>query len=489
MRYVFIVNPNAGGGKGYDIIYTKAEKYFASRPDDSYQVYQTEYPRHATEIVKEELKSGQKIRFYGVGGDGTLLEVARGCVNEPNAEVGVFPVGSGNDYVKTFGTKDRFLSFHRQVEGESIKVDAIETMNGTALNICSVGLDATVAFEMDKFKVIPGVGGSLAYDLALAKVLASGKLGTQMEITVTTPDGEKKFEGNYLFALAANGQWYGGGYHGAPRSVVNDGLMDFVLIKKPAITRIPGLIGVYKSGNHIDNEKMADILTYCRGYEMRIKPVTEATCNRDGECDKVTEECFKILPGAVNFILPRGMSYGEKIETERLVLRRWKASDINDYFEFVSDPEVRLAANSKLCTDESSAELCLRKDIENSECYAITLKDGGKAIGYIKFQKDITRPLPASRSVGYELNRAYWGKGYVPEALKAMIVKGFEDMKLEVIAVGHFGGNDKSKKVIEKCGFTYEGVTRKLLRKADGILVDAHNYSMTKEEYHSRGNS
>ena len=489
MRYVFIVNPNAGGGKGYDIIYTKAEKYFASRSNHSYKVYQTEYPRHATEIVKEELRSGDKIRFYGVGGDGTLLEVARGCVNEPNAEVGVFPVGSGNDYVKTFGAKEQFLSFHRQVEGESIKVDAIETMNGTALNICSVGLDANVAFEMDKFKVLPGVGGSLAYDLALAKVLTSGKLGTQMEITVTTPEGEEKFEGNYLFALAANGQWYGGGYHGAPCSIVNDGLMDFVLIKKPAITRIPGLIGVYKSGKHIGNEKLEDILTYCRGYEMHIKPVSEATCNRDGECDRVTEECFKILPGAVNFILPKGMSYGEKMETERLVLRRWKASDLEDYFEMVSDPEVRLAANSRLCSDMTSAESCLKRDIENPECYAVTIKDSGKAIGYIKFQKDIGRTLPASRSIGYELSRAYWGKGYMPEALEAMLCKGFEEMQLEVIAVGHFSGNDKSKKVIEKCGFTYEGTTRKLLRKADGTVVDAHNYSMTKEEYYSRRDS
>ena len=181
----------------------------------------------------------------------------------------------------------------------------------------------------------------------------------------------------------------------------------------------------------------------------------------------------------------KGMN-GMTFETERLVLRRWKASDIDDYFEFVSDPEVRLAANSKLCTDESSAELCLRKDIENPECYAITLKDSGKAIGYIKFQKDITRPLPTSRSVGYELNRAYWGKGYMPEALEAMLCKGFEEMQLEVIAVGHFDGNDKSKSVIEKCGFTYEGITRKLLRKADGTLVDAYNYSITKEEYLSR---
>lgn len=486
MRYVFIVNPNAGGGKGYDTIYTKAEKYFASRSEDSYQVYQTEYPRHATEIVKEELKSGQKIRFYGVGGDGTLLEVARGCVNEPNAEVGVFPVGSGNDYVKSFGTKEQFLSFHRQMEGKSIKVDAIETMNGTALNICSVGLDATVAFEMDKFKVIPGVGGSLAYDLALAKVLCSGKLGTQMEITLSTPDGEEKYEGNYLFALAANGQWYGGGYHGAPRSVVNDGLMDFVLIRKPAITRIPGLIGVYKSGNHIGNEKLDDILTYCRGYEMHIKPATEATCNRDGECDKVAEEHFKILPGAVNFILPKGISYGEKMETERLVLRRWKSSDIDDYFEFVSDPEVRLIANSKLCEDKETAETYLRRDIGNPECYAITLKDSGKAVGYIKFQRDNARGLSSSRSIGYEMNRAYWGRGYMPEAVGAMLKKGFEDMKLDLISVGHFDGNERSRKVIEKCGFVYEGVTRKLLKTAEGKIVDAHNYSMTKEEYFDR---
>ncbi len=483
MRYVFIVNPNAGGGKGYDTIYSKAEEYFADRPEDSYKVYQTEYPRHATEIVKEELKSGEHIRFYGVGGDGTLLEVARGCINEPNAEVGVFPVGSGNDYVKTFGTKDQFLSFHRQMEGVSIKVDAIETMNGTALNICSVGLDAKVAINMDKFKVLPGVGGSLAYDLALGKVLASGKLGTQMEITVTTPEGERHYEGNYIFALAANGQWYGGGYHGAPDSIVNDGLMDFILVKMPAITRIPALIGVYKNGKHLHNEKYEDIITFCRGYEMHIKPIKTAICNRDGECDEVSEENFKLLPGAVNFILPKGITYGEKIETERLVLRRWNENDLEDFFDFASDPEVRIIANSKVVSDMDEAERALKTEINNPECYAIVLKESEKAIGYIKYQKDHARGLANCRSIGYELNRSYWGKGYATEALEAMKANAFEEMGLALLSVGHFSGNEGSRRVIEKCGFTYEGVTHQCLMTFDGKIVDAHNYYMTKDHY------
>lgn len=307
LRYVFIVNPNAGGKSGFDAICKKVDDYFETS-SCVHKVYRTEYKGHATEIVSAELEKGDNVRFYGVGGDGTLLEIGRACIGHSNAEVGIFPVGSGNDYIRTYGTASDFLNFDNQIKGTSIKVDAIRTDEGDALNICSVGLDANVAYEMAKFKVIPGVGGSLAYDMALVKSLF-GHLGVNITVKIKSTEGDKEYSGEYLFALAACGQWYGGGYRGAPEAVVNDGLLDFILIKKPALYRVPALVGIYKAGRHMNDPKFADLLTFCRGYEMTIESKKPITCNRDGECDKVMGEKFSLIPGGIRFILPKGIEY------------------------------------------------------------------------------------------------------------------------------------------------------------------------------------
>ena len=74
-------------------------------------------------------------------------------------------------------------------------------------------------------------------------------------------DGTKEtVTGEFLFTLAGNGRWYGGGYCGAPNSVIDDGLLDFVLIRKPAYSRIPGLVPKYKRGEHLSNPAFSDLL-------------------------------------------------------------------------------------------------------------------------------------------------------------------------------------------------------------------------------------
>lgn len=269
MKYIFIVNPNAGGRNAASKFAKRIEAVAKSRNLD-YKIYFTKYKAHAGEIVETEYSEAETVRYFAVGGDGTLLEIARAAIGKENAQIGVFPMGSGNDYIRQFGKAEDFLDIEAQLDGSAIKVDAIETLEGDALNICSLGLDAAVAYNMDKFKRIPFVTGSLAYELSLVKCLL-GKIGEELEIRLKTTEGEVNLEGNFIFALAANGQFYGGGYKGAPVSVCNDGLLDFVLIKKPPLIKIPFMVGIYKKGGHLESEKFNDYLSFYRGYEMEIK--------------------------------------------------------------------------------------------------------------------------------------------------------------------------------------------------------------------------
>lgn len=307
MRYVFIINPKAGSENYLGKIKGVIEEYFKDK-ENEYKIIETEYKGHAEEITRSEASLGDEVRIYGFGGDGTLLELTRGAANKENAEIGIFPVGSGNDYIKNYGDREAFMSFENQINGESIYVDGINTEGGAALNICSMGLDAKVAYHMVGFKNIPFVSGPLAYDLSVAKCLM-GKIGEELKVTVKTENGNITMEGTYLFALAASGRYYGGGYMGAPLAKTNDGLLDFVLIKKPPLYKIPKLIGIYKSGQHPESEYIKEYLTYVKGYEMEVESQKPAVCNYDGECDIKASEKFTLAKNMIRFILPKGVKY------------------------------------------------------------------------------------------------------------------------------------------------------------------------------------
>jgi len=156
---------------------------------------------------------------------------------------------------------------------------------------------------------------------------------------------------------------------------------------------------------------------------------------------------------------------------------------LEDFLSFAADPEVMLASGATPAVTPAQGETAFRRALWDSGCYAIVLKETGRAIGKIKFQKDIRRFQVNALSIGYELAKPYWGNGYMPEALRAMIQCAFERKNLDVLAIGHFAGNDRSRRVIEKCGFQYEGTIRRAFQRGDGQIFDDVCYSILKEEY------
>ena len=113
------------------------------------------------------------------------------------------------------------------------------------------------------------------------------------------------------------------------------------------------------------------------------------------------------------------------------------------------------------------------------------IKKKNTAIGQIKFQKDIRRYRVDSFSIGYELAREYWGNGYMPEALAAMVRCAFEQKGARALGIAHFTENDRSRRVIEKCGFLHEGTIRRAFCRFDGVVFDDECYSILREEYES----
>lgn len=307
MRNVYIINPKAGKQNMAGLFMAQAEAFHAAH-GGAYEFYLTQREGHGETLAREAASSGEDVCIWAVGGDGTLLEVVRGAAYSENAAVGVFPLGSGNDFVRTLGRKEIFLDFERQMRGAVVPIDMIRTEHGDAVNICSLGFDAKVADEMTRYKHLPAVSGEMAYTLSLVKCFF-GKLADPMTVTITNAQGEaERFTGEFMFALAGNGRWYGGGYCGAPKAQLADGLLDFVLIRRPAYYRIPGLVGKYKRGEHIDNARFGDLLVYRRGTRIEVESERELVSNMDGNCVRTKREVYSVLPGALRFMLPEGVS-------------------------------------------------------------------------------------------------------------------------------------------------------------------------------------
>lgn len=173
------------------------------------------------------------------------------------------------------------------------------------------------------------------------------------------------------------------------------------------------------------------------------------------------------------------------VETDRLLLRKWRQADFIDFARQVADKEVMLPAGVRPAASDKEARKLFRRALKEGQ-YAIVLRETGAAIGHFQFARDLSRRNVSSFVIGYWLEKPFWGKGYMTEALRAMVRHGFEKKKAEVLAIGHEVGNEGSRRVIEKCGFIHEGTRRRAFRRCDGALLDDACYSMLREEYFNR---
>lgn len=309
MRHVFILNPVAGKSQMALELRGKIDAYFAKHPEMTYAIRLTDSKGSATHIAQEECAVGDAVRLYACGGDGTLQETATGIpLSSDRVELAAIPCGSGNDYVRLFGAKECFLDIRDVIEGTAVTVDAVNCGDMLSLNIAAIGMDAAVADKMQKYKNLPGVNGSMAYNLAIADVFFH-PIGDDMTIEIEGEEGVITRSGKYLMTLAANGRYYGGGYMGAPKAVENDGVLDFTLVKAVPKLQIPLILGRYKSGHHDE----LDCVEHLRGYAMRVCSAKPTVCTVDGECFTTDSIEFRILPSAFNFVLPASVYQKKKI--------------------------------------------------------------------------------------------------------------------------------------------------------------------------------
>ena len=152
-----------------------------------------------------------------------------------------------------------------------------------------------------------------------------------------------------------------------------------------------------------------------------------------------------------------------RIETQRLILRPWVQADLEDLYEYASVPGVGEMAGWVHHQSREESQRILSSFIRHKKTFALELKETGKVIGSLGIEE--LDPDPAEgerygREIGYVLGQDYWGRGLMTEAVRAVIDYCFTVLGYDYLTCGHFTRNDRSRRVIEKCGFHYVGESR-----------------------------
>lgn len=150
---------------------------------------------------------------------------------------------------------------------------------------------------------------------------------------------------------------------------------------------------------------------------------------------------------------------GKIIETKRLILRAFKQSDLNDFFEYASVEGVGERAGWKHHESVEESQQVLNEFISQDKTFALVLKENNKVIGSLgveeySLEDKLTEFFDYNgREIGYALSKDYRNKGLMTEAVKAVIEWLFKDCNLDFLLCGYYDFNIQSKRVQEKCGF------------------------------------
>lgn len=151
------------------------------------------------------------------------------------------------------------------------------------------------------------------------------------------------------------------------------------------------------------------------------------------------------------------------LETPRLILRPFTENDLLDFYEYAKVEGVGEMAGWKHHSSIEESKNILQLFLKGNEVYALELKATHKVIGSLGIhprENPKFKPEEKNREIGYVLSKAYWGQGLMTEAVQRALQSCFDDLALDVVWVGHFLENDRSRRVIEKCGFSYFGPRR-----------------------------
>ena len=164
-------------------------------------------------------------------------------------------------------------------------------------------------------------------------------------------------------------------------------------------------------------------------------------------------------------------------------IRSLLPGDEEAFYRIYSDMDLCLSSGSLPVHSMEDAKSKLNRMIEMGESFAIVHTETMAVIGVISVRKDIHRFNNRAYMLGYVLEKQYRGQGIMPQVVGYMMKYLFMNMGADIVTAAHFPGNESSRRVLEKCGFTYEGTLRREYSRFDGRVLDSCMYSITYDEW------
>lgn len=299
MKYVFIVNPKSGQNELKEDLMAYLE---SNKEKLDYEIYFTKGEKDATRFVEKYCSCYKdEVVFFACGGDGTLNEVVSGAINYSNAIVSCYPCGSGNDFVKVYGGKEKFLNLDNLLSGVEVKIDVMKVNDKYAVNVTNFGFDAKACDIANKVRRKKIIGGKRSYTTGLIGALFTGRRN-KCKVSV---DGRVLEEKKVLLCTIANGKYIGGAYLCAPYSLNDDGLLEINIIKPISILKFISLVPVYKKGEHLNNSKLEKIIKYCKGKKVVVEASKIFKICLDGEIYEGKHFEIENMPKKLRFIKPK----------------------------------------------------------------------------------------------------------------------------------------------------------------------------------------
>jgi YegS/Rv2252/BmrU family lipid kinase len=276
MKPLVILNPSSQGGKTgeqADELLRVIERYLGA-----VECVHTNAPRHAVEIAEAAAREGRP-KVIGVGGDGTVSEIANGLMraDKPADELpklGIIGQGTGGDFRKTLEIEHRLDRYCEAiVRGVTKRADVGrfsyrkrdgEEDTAYFINILSVGMGGLV----DEYVAGSQMSGTIAYFGASARALMNSEVGV-LECTVHEGDRVETRELATRQIAICNGRFFGGGMEVGPMAKIDDGYFD--VVSMGAASRLKFAIGslsIY-SGSHIDKPDVE--IFRCDRIDIRLK--------------------------------------------------------------------------------------------------------------------------------------------------------------------------------------------------------------------------
>jgi YegS/Rv2252/BmrU family lipid kinase len=304
MRHLFIINPAAGKRES-----TAQLEGLLSELSFPYEVYYTIGEGDACQTAAEAAATGEPLRIYACGGDGTLNEVVNGAAGHDHVAVTCVPKGTGNDFLKLFGPEYRtqFYDLEALAQGPQTAFDLIDCNGKLGIDVACAGVDARVAASVHRYKRWPMLSGRWSYLLSLVENVLFRGISRPLSVRM----GELDWSGEAALLCVCNGRHYGGGFMPMPEATPDDGVLDMLLIPKVKFWTLIRLVGKYAKGQYKD---YPDLMWSHHGDGVTYSSHREITTVVDGEVMRDTQFTVRLSDKRVNFFYPAGASFRQQGE-------------------------------------------------------------------------------------------------------------------------------------------------------------------------------